>query len=310
MKIHYPTKTFFISLTLCCFSLFFLAGYALAEEEYEDEHEGGAIELSQEQIERAGIGLADVGTGSIRDILPVYGEIVANAESVQSVNARYEGLIRTVTKSIGDTVRRGETLVTVEANDSLKDYAVVSSLDGIITQRNANVGEQTASRTLFVVENFATVWVNLSLFPKDVPLVQRGQQVRISNVDRTKTAQGQIIYIAPSGNSTNQAVIARVLIENPDRFWKPGQFVSAEITLAEALAPLAIRNEALQIVEGETVVFVKGEEGFEPRPIALGRTDGELSEVVRGLQENETYVTANSFLLKAELGKGDIEDDD
>lgn len=57
------------------------------------------------------------------------------------------------------------------------------------------------------------------------------------------------------------------------------------------------------MMEERSVVFVKGEEGFEPRPVTLGRTDGEVSEVLAGLQEDETYVTRNSFILKSELGK-------
>jgi cobalt-zinc-cadmium efflux system membrane fusion protein len=70
---------------------------------------------------------------------------------------------------------------------------------------------------------------------------------------------------------------------------------------------VVIRNEALQIVEDNPVVFVQGEEGFEPRAVTLGRTDGELSEVLAGLSVDEVYVSKNSFILKSELGKEDAE---
>jgi cobalt-zinc-cadmium efflux system membrane fusion protein len=73
---------------------------------------------------------------------------------------------------------------------------------------------------------------------------------------------------------------------------------------------MVIRNEALQIVEDNPVVFVRGEEGFEARTVTLGRTDGELTEVVAGLSADEVYVSNNSFILKAELGKGEVGDDD
>jgi cobalt-zinc-cadmium efflux system membrane fusion protein len=52
---------------------------------------------------------------------------------------------------------------------------------------------------------------------------------------------------------------------------------------------------------------VQGAEGFEPRQVVLGRADGEYSEVVSGLTTGETYAAANSFTLKAELGKGSAE---
>jgi len=292
-----------------CLAFYLMSTLAFAETGHgdEEEHEEGHIELNQAQIKHAGIGLSRVGPGNIRETLPVYGVITSNAEQIQSVSARFDGVIRSVNKKIGDQVRKGETLVTVEANESLKTYSVVSSLNGVITQRHANIGEQTADRVLFVVEDFSTVWVDLSLFPKDVTKAKLGQTVRIKSANNPITGEGQIIYIAPLGNSNNQATIARVLVNNTDNLWKPGLFVNAEITLSETAAPLVIRNEAVQLVEGENVVFVQGEEGFEPRPVTLGLTDGESTEVLAGLDVDETYVSKNSFVLKSEMGKEDAE---
>ena len=290
-------------------TLYLVPTLALAETGHgaEKDHEEDHIELTQEQIKHAGIGLEQVTSGTIREALPVYGVVVSNAEQVQSVSARFDGVIRSVNKRIGDQVRKGETLVTVEANESLKAYSVVASLNGVVTQRNANMGEQTADRILFVIEDFSTVWVDLSLFPKDVAKAQLGQKVRIKNVNGSISGEGKVIYIAPSGNSNNQVTIVRVLINNTDNQWKPGLFVNAEITLSEITAPIVISNEAVQLVEGEKVVFVKGEEGFEPRPVSLGRTDRELSEVLSGLEIEEVYVAKNSFVLKSEMGKEDAE---
>lgn len=297
----------------CCFLIALLSGHALAEtgRGEEAEHgEEGHVELTQEQIKHAGITLATVTSGTIRDVLPVYGVVATNAERVQSVTARFDGVIREVKKSVGDPVRKGEPLVTVEANESLKTYSIVSALNGAVTQRNANAGEHTTDIPLLVVQDFSTVWVELSVFPKDVAQVELGQRVRILSLDSTHIAEGKIIYIAPLGQTGNQAIMARALIDNPNGIWKPGLFVNAQITRAEIAAPMVIRNEALQIVEDNPVVFVRGEEGFEARTVTLGRTDGELSEVVSGLSADEVYVSNNSFILKAELGKGEVGDDD
>ena len=71
--------------------------------------------------------------------------------------------------------------------------------------------------------------------------------------------------------------------------------------------PLAVKSESLQTLEERTVVFVRNEEGFEARPLELGRVDSEFSEVRAGVAAGESYATKNSFILKAELGKGDAE---
>ena len=270
-------------------------------------HENGEpvhVELTPEQIQAAGIVVAEAGPATIHETLPVYGVIAPNAERVRDVAARFPGVIRTVTAKIGDSVRAGETLATVESNESLQTYAVVAPLDGVVTARQANPGEQTGEKVLFTIADLSSVWVELSLFPRDMAKVRVGQIVRVAGSDTGVSADGKIVYVAPFGSSANQTLTARVLLDNADRRWAPGLYVTARVTLGQNQVPLVVRNEALQTWENSNVVFVHGEEGFKPRPVRIGRADAQLSEVTEGLQAGERYAAANSFILKAELGKG------
>lgn len=304
-KYRQVADLFLCSFVVCILSV--TPTYAESESSGEEEHEEGHVELSMEQIEHAGIGLEQVQAGSLQQVLSVYGAVRSNPEKIQRVSAPFDGAIRKIEKHIGDTVKRGETLINVEANESMQSYPLVSMIDGVVTAREANMGEQTSGRTLLVVEDLSSVWVELSLFPKDMPQVQIGQKVRIFNTSREVSSEGELGYIAPRGDSSSQTVLARVPLQNPQRRWIPGQFVVGEVILSEALVPLLVRTEALQIVENNPVIFVKSEEGFEPRPVQLGRSDGQSTEILAGLVDGETYVTKNSFVLKSELGKEDAE---
>lgn len=273
----------------------------------EGHEEADHVELTPEQIKTGDIGLAEVGTANIRETLPLYGVIAPNAERVLEVAARFPGMIRSVTKKVGDSVGKGEVLATIESNESLQTYSVVSPLTGVITARNANPGEQTGDKVLFTVADLSTVWVELALFPRDVAKVRVGQSVRVKSAEAGLSADGKVVYVAPFGQSTNQTLTARVQLDNAERRWAPGLYVTAEVTLAQTSVPLAVRNEAVQSVEDRTVVFVRNDEGFELRPTRLGRSDGEISEVLEGIVAGETYATRNSFILKSELGKGGAE---
>lgn len=273
----------------------------------EDHGEEDRLTLTPDQIKYAGISIDQVGPSSIRETLPLYGRIEPNAEREHTVSARFPGLIRQVAKQVGDPVQQGEVLATVESNESLKPYSVVASLTGVVVQRQANVGEQTGDRTLFVIGDYSTVWVDLSVFPRDLSKVHVGQPVQISSSDTTVTGEGRIISISPVGNSGNQSTIARVVLDNADRRWVPGHFVNAEVVSSEVEVPLTVRDEAVQLVDDKPVVFIAEGEGFEARPVTLGRSDGRVSEVLTGLKAGEAYVSANSFVLKSELGKEDAE---
>jgi cobalt-zinc-cadmium efflux system membrane fusion protein len=289
------------------------AALARTTPDHEDEgdhDEPKHVALTPEQIQAAGIVVAEAGPATIRETLPVYGVVAPNAERVRDVGARFPGVIRNVTAKIGDSVRAGETLATVESNESLQTYAVLAPLNGVVTARQANPGEQTGDKVLFTVADLSTVWVELSLFPRDMAKVRVGQTVRVASSDTGVNADGKIVYVAPFGSSANQTLTARVLLDNADRRWAPGLYVTAHVTLGENQVPLVVRNEALQTLENNNVVFVHAEEGFKPRPVRIGRADSQLSEVTDGLQAGEHYAAANSYILKAELGKGSAAHED
>lgn len=276
-------------------------------QEGHEENKEEKISLTAAQIKAAGIELAKVGPANIRETLPLYGVVAPNAERMREVAARFPGSIQRIDKKIGDAVREGETLALVESNESLQTYAVKAPLSGIVTARNANAGEQAADKPLFTIADLSTVWVELSLFPRDAAKVRLGQTVRIANTDANLSAEGTIAYVAPLGSSASQTITARVLLNNSEHRWTPGLYVTAAVTLSEQRVALAIRNDAVQIIESRPAVFVQEANGFEAHPVRLGRSDGDYSEVIEGLTAGVTYVTVNSFVLKAELTKGEAE---
>lgn len=274
------------------------------------EHEEKIAVLTDAQLKTADIGLAQVGPATINETLALYGTVEPNGEKIQHVGAPYIGTVRRVNKKMGDEVRAGEVLAVVESNDSLKTYPITSALNGVVAERNINVGEQTSGQAAFVVVDLSTVWVDVAVFPRDATKVHVDQVVRVSNPANNIGAEGKIIAIAPLGEINNQSLSARVLLTNVERHWVPGLFVNVDVMMAEKSAALAVRNEAVQDHEGERVVFVKGEEGFEPRVIKLGLTDGEFTEVLSGLSAGETYASKNSYIIKADLGKDGVEHED
>ena len=280
---------------------------ATAAEPAKQEEAHDDVDLSPEQIKAAGIAVEAAGPAEIHESLPLYGVIAPNAERLRDVAARYPGVIRSVGKRVGDPVRQGETLATVESNESLETYAVAAPIAGVVTARNANPGEQTGERVLFTVADLSTVWVEVSLFPRDVARVRTGQGVQVRNAETGQTAAGRVVYVAPFGSSSTQTLTARVQLDNADRRWPPGLYVTAAVTLATSAVPVAVRSAALQTLEDRPVAFVRTADGFVPRVVRVGRSDGERTEILDGIAAGESYAAANSFVLKAELGKGETE---
>jgi len=251
----------------------------------------------------AGVVVETAGPRQIDDVLALYGVIAASPESVRAVSARYPGPIRSIARSLGDTVKRGELLATVESNESLQTYAVMAPIGGVITARMANPGEVAGDQPLFVITDLGNVTAELSVFARDLARVQRGQRARIRSVDGAATGEGRVTYVSPAGAGANQALMVRVALDNADRRWTPGVYLNAELLVGGSTAPVAVRTDAIQRFRDWQVVFRNEGDLFEVQPVELGRSDGEWIEVTGGLPAGAAYVARNSFLIKADIEK-------
>ena len=251
----------------------------------------------------AGIGVATAGPRELQDLLPLYGRIVVNPEAVHEVSARYPGTIRQVTRSVGDPVRAGETLARIESDDSLQVYPIIAPIDGTVTRREANSGELAGQDALFTIADLSQLWVELFAFARDRAGLAAGQPVEVIAADGSLRATGRIVRIAPVSRDASGAIQVWAALDTPGPHWTPGQAVQASVRLGISEVPLAVRTEALQQFRDFTVVFARIGETYEVRMLELGRGDGEYTEVLDGLKPGTEYVTANSYLIKADIEK-------
>jgi len=97
----------------------------------------------------AGIGIAPAGPGVIRDEHDVQGLLTPIEGRHARVVARFPGPVRAVRAGVGDTVRSGQTLVIVESNVSLSDYAVTAPLAGTVHARSGALGDLAGEQPPF-----------------------------------------------------------------------------------------------------------------------------------------------------------------
>jgi cobalt-zinc-cadmium efflux system membrane fusion protein len=87
--------------------------------------------------------------------------------------------------------------------------------------------------------------------------------------------------------------------------------IRADIVLSEREVPLAVKANAIQRMEGKTVVFVQeADTTFKAQPVEIGNADAEWAEIKSGLSQGQRYVAKNSFLIKADIGKAGAEHED
>lgn len=274
-----------------------------------DEHEERAIKLSPEVLEEFGIELATAapGTVAVETVLP--GEIQINQDRLAHVIPRYPGVVLEVKKNIGDPVKKGDVVAVLEGNDSLTPYPLRAMIDGVVIDKHITMGESLQTdRDVYAIADLSDVWVSITLYQKDLAMVEKGQSVTISGGVHLAPSQGKIDYVSPTLDERTRTGYARVVLPNPDGRWKPGMFITAQVEVANEAAAIVIPQTALQTLEAGVSVFVETDEGFEPRAVELGRANRTQMEILSGLKAGERYVAKGAFTLKAELGRGEMDE--
>lgn len=270
-----------------------------------DSYEG-RMELSTALATASGLATAIAGEGVLQKRIKLYGNIVADPLRLSHIQARYPGLIRSVKPSIGMRVKAGEILGTVESNESLREYPLLSPIDGTVVERHANAGEFTADRVLFSILDERVLELHLQAFPADAGKVKEGQAILIKADGQE--ANTRIEYITPRYGDTPTLEV-HAPVDNSDGNWVPNQVVEGWVSIAETPVALRVENRALQSFRDWQVVFIKvsdasrGVNTYEIRPLELGRTDGIYTEVLSGLDAGDEYVVENTYVLKADLEK-------
>lgn len=250
----------------------------------------------------AGVEVDAAGPATLREVVPLLGSVAFDGNRHASVRARFPGIVRSVPVQLGQAVRAGQVLATVEGNESMRTYAVVAPFDGIVLARHTNVGDVAGDGVLFELADLSQVWVELRAIGSDADKLAAGQPVRLRSATGGATAEAAIAAILPVAAS-GQGVVARVVLPNEAGQWRPGMTVSADVTVATREVPLAVKESGLQPFRDFTVVYAQVGETYEVRMLELGQRDGEHAEVLGGLKPGTRYVSGNSFLIRADIEK-------
>ena len=263
----------------------------------------GRTTIADQTAASMGVETRTAGPATLEQRLVLTGTVQADPTRVADVRARFAGVIREVPVSPSSRVQKGAILAQIQSNESLQNYPLTAPISGTIVQHLARVGEATGSEPLFTIMDTSRVWVELDVFPNDLPAVRVGQPVEILDLEDRLSAQGSIARLGALATHGSQAVQARVVIDNATGMLRPGQFVSARVAVASHRVALAVERDAIQKFRDFDVVFEKVGDTYEVRMLELGQMDATHVEVLGGLRAGAQYVARNSYLIKADIEK-------
>ncbi|WP_460371200.1 efflux RND transporter periplasmic adaptor subunit [Pseudomonas sp. Tul1A2] len=187
-------------------------------------------------------------------------------------------------------------------------YELRAPFDGVVVEKHLTPGEVVDETTAaFTLSDLSRVWVTFGVSPKDLNKVQVGKAVTVSAPELNAEVVGSVAYVGSLLGEQTRTATVRVTLENPQGSWRPGLFVTALVATDSREAKVAVPETAIQTVEDKPTVFVRTDDGFEARPVELGRRAAGHVEITQGLEPGAQVASAGSFVLKSELGKASAE---
>ncbi len=274
------------------------------EDDHADEAAREQTSIPAARAQVAGIVSAAVGAGVIADEHDVQGLLAPIDGRTAQVTARFPGPIRALRANVGDAVRAGQALASIDSNLSLTTYSINAPISGVVLARHAQVGGVAGEgQLLFEIGDLSKLWVDLHIFGADTGHITAGVPVSITRMTDGVSQHTTLERVLPGTATASQSTVARANIDNHDGHWRPGAAVRARIVVASTPADVVVPLSALQTMDGREVVFVREGDTYHARAVTLGARDAKQVAVTQGLQAGEQVVVEQSYTVKADIGK-------
>jgi membrane fusion protein, heavy metal efflux system len=179
---------------------------------------------------------------------------------------------------------------------------IYAPIAGTIVQRKVGPGQYVgsgASDPVFIIGDLSTVWVVAYVRESDSPMVRVGQAVAFTVIGYpTRMFHTSLTYVAAAFDPATRRLPVRAEIDNPGELLRPEMFACVSISTSPDTISAALPNEAI-VYEGSTarVWVATGETSLELRNIKTGLVNGNMVQVVDGLQLNEKVVTRGGLFI-------------
>jgi Cu(I)/Ag(I) efflux system membrane fusion protein len=186
-----------------------------------------------------------------------------------------------------------------EPSESLTIRAPVSGF--VIEKDVVEGGAVEPGARLLRIAPLEKVWVEADVFENQMALVRPGQPASISlpyMADRR--LEGRISFVYPTLESETRTARVRIEVPNPDLALRPDMYANVEFQ-ADLGERTLVPASAVLYAGPRRVVFVDmGDGRLSPREIRIGVGNGDVYEVLEGLEPGEQIVLSGNYLVASE----------
>jgi cobalt-zinc-cadmium efflux system membrane fusion protein len=252
----------------------------------------GVLDLTTHALERA------------RQLYEVQGIAEKDLQQAISDQQTAEGALKAARDAVAVFGKSQIEIGRMVKTRTIDPYLVVPSpIAGLITARNAAPGDFVQPGNLpapYSVADISRVWLNASVTESDMPLVRKGQAIRVAVMAFPgREFEGDISTVGAAVDPQLHRGLVRAEIEDPKHELLPGMFASFVIVTGSPVSGLAIPLDGV-VREGDgtmTVWFTTDRHRFTRRIVKIGLQHGGYDQIIEGARRGDQVVTKGAVFL-------------
>lgn len=260
------------------------------------------FDLTDQQMNNLGIQSAKVEFLPIAQAVDMLAFTELLPEKKASISPRFGGKIIDIAVKVGQEVKKGQRLVTLEPVSVGNSNVVLSApMGGFVLNLRAGVGEIVdAGGDILEIGDASQMLVRgVAYETPDIQILKVGQKAKLHlDIAPDRHIEGKIQRINRVIDPESRTFSIFALIDTPKGDIQPGLQGTMEIFTAADAPVMAVPKRAVLGELGSYFVYViKGQE-VEKRDVTVGVKTGHHIEIKSGLFPNESVVTNGNYQLQ------------
>lgn len=191
--------------------------------------------------------------------------------------------------------RRSEMAI---ARQQLAETNLYAPFDGSIRERRATPGEFLAAGTpVATIVRLHPLRLRVEIPERDAREMHVGQSVRVTVEGDPEIFPGRVARLSPAFLEQSRTLVIEAEVDNRRGRLRPGSFAKAEIDTGANLSVVMVPSSAVVTFAGIQKVFLVKDGTAVERPVVIGRSQGELIEIIDGVKAGEMIVTVPGNLV-------------
>jgi membrane fusion protein, multidrug efflux system len=216
--------------------------------------------------------------------------------ALQVSEGRYQDALEEVRNRQGVIAQRRSELDL--ARQQLTDTVILSPLDGVVSLKQASVGEYLAAGApIATMVRVHPLRLRVPVPEREGAGVRVGHAVTLTVEGDSTVHRGRVVRLSPIVQEQNRTLLVEAEVPNERGFLRPGSFARVEIMTEVSQPMVTVPASAIIVFAGvEKVLLIRQGKTAEVR-VTTGRRLGEDVEIVDGLKRGDPVISRPGNLV-------------